>query len=76
MFCEPRSREKRITSNKTIIECARDYVNDTQKKEEVLKLLKHTRLCKQVFLPYELVRKSRKEHTEASKNKNKQIKIK
>jgi len=63
---EPKSKEVKITSNKMIMEYARDYVNCTNKKVESLELLNHVRFFKQVFLPCELVGKSGKEYTEAS----------
>ena len=59
-------KEFRITLNKTIIEYAREYVYSQVKNIEMLKLINHVRMFKQVFLPCKLVGKSRREYTEAS----------
>ena len=70
VVCKPKSKEKKITSNRTMMEHTREYVKENQMKDQVLELLNHVRLHKQVFLPCELVGRSRKECSEVNKVEN------
>ena len=72
-FYEIESKELRIKSNKTIMECARECVNNKSNSLEIIVLLNYMRLFKQGFLPCKLMGKSKKECIEASKNRLKSI---
>jgi len=68
--------EFRITSNKTIMQYAREYTSKSSNETIVLKLINHVRLYKRVFLPFELIGNSGKEQTEAYRIQEKQSQIK
>ena len=63
---DPKLKEFRTTSNKTIMEHARECVHSEVKDIETLELINHIRMFKQVVLPCELVGKSGREYTEAN----------
>ena len=47
--------EFRITKNKLVMDCAREYAKEENLGIEILKSINHMRLYKGVFLPCELL---------------------
>ena len=66
MIHSRQNNEFKITSNKAILEYAREQAQGAEKMIKTLKLINHVRIFKQVFLPCELVGSSGRDQTEAS----------
>ena len=61
--CSKQNQEMEITKNATIMEYALNYSDKVLNDENAMKHINHLRLCKKVFLPFELVGSSGREET-------------
>ena len=57
----------KITSNKTLIEYAREHASNKSSRLEVITFLNDAKFSKQVFLSCKLVKKNEKDYTEVCK---------
>ena len=58
VLCSSFLEKFRITKNKSIMECTREYRKETNLGMSVLRLINHTRLYERVFLPFEFLGQS------------------